>query len=57
MKIETKDLGIEGLSWGGSHEGEVSMQQETLSQACQWRDLESQRGYITGKIKNHRVCA
>ena len=30
-------------SWGGSHEGEVSKQQENLSLAGLWGDLESQR--------------
>ena len=46
---------------GGSHEGEVSKQQQTLSLMDLLGVLESQRGKITGREKKkkntHRICA
>ena len=45
MKDKERDRRVRDgdLAWGGSCEGEVPKQQETLSQAGLWGVLESQR--------------
>ena len=59
IKGKNRDKGFMGRdpSWGGSHEGEVSTQQETLSQACQWGALESEGNVIGRKKKKYTEYA
>ena len=50
-KKRDKTVRDQDLSWGGSHEGEVSKHQETLSPAGRWAVLESQRATKLGETK------
>ena len=60
QNIKTKELGTEtrpgeGVpSWGGSREGEVSKQLETLSQAGLWGSFRISEGNITGRGKKKK---